>query len=119
MIRSCAIELLGVVEHRGAAQGQAQAAGGDRRRQSAHRLGALGLGVLAVVRLVDDERSRPLARQPMVVGGDDLVVDDRDLGRARHRPAPLDTVTDRWGSQRCVSRSQPSFIDAGQTTTAG
>ena len=83
-------ELLGVVEHRGPAQRQAQAAGRDGRRQPAHRLGALGLGVLAVVRLVDDERARPLARERPVMRGDHLVVDDRDLGRRRDRAAPVD-----------------------------
>ena len=83
-------ELLGVVEHRRSAQGQAQAAGRDGRRQPAHRLRPLGLGVLAVVRLVDDERPRSLARQRPVMRGDHLVVDDRDLGRRRDRPAPVD-----------------------------
>ena len=55
-----------------------------------HRLRALGLRVLDVVRLVDDERARPQPPQHLAVGGDDLVVEDRDVGGRRDRHAALD-----------------------------
>ena len=76
-------ELLGVVEHRRAGQRQAQAVGDDGLGQPAHGLRALGLRVLAQVRLVDDERARAHAAERLAVGGDHLVVEDRDLGRRR------------------------------------
>src|SRR4051794_3931970 len=77
-------ELLGVVEHGRAGQGQAQAVGHDRLGQAAHRLGALGLRVLAQVRLVDDERARAHAAERLAVGGHHLVVEDGDLGGRRN-----------------------------------
>ena len=73
-------ELLGVVEHRRAAEREPQPVGRDGRRQAPHRLRALGLRVLDVVRLVDDERLRRHPRERLAVGGDDLVVEDRDVG---------------------------------------
>ena len=76
-------QLLGVVEHRRAAEGQAQTAGRHGGGQAADRLSALGLGVLAVVRLVDDQPARALASERPVMGRHHLVVDDRDLGRRR------------------------------------
>ena len=57
--------------------------GHDGLGQPAHGLRALGLRVLAQVRLVDDERARAQAAERLAVGGDDLVVEDRDLGRRR------------------------------------
>ena len=54
-------QLVGVVEHRGAGEGQPKPVGGDRLRQAAHRLGSLGARVLAQVRLVGHQRSRPAA----------------------------------------------------------
>ena len=94
-------ELLGVVEHRRAGQREPQAVGDDGLRQPPHRLRALGLRVLAEVRLVDDERARAQPRELLAVGGDDLVVEDRDVGRRRHRASrPWTTATVRCGSQR-------------------
>ena len=66
-------QLLGVVEHRRAGQRQAQAVVGHAGRQAAHGLGPLGLRVLDVVRLVDDERARLDPGERLAVGGDDLV----------------------------------------------
>ena len=84
-----------------------------------HRLGALRLRVLAVVRLVDDERAGRGGRARRG-GRDDLVVEDRDVGPRRHGAAALRRrATERCGSQRAASRCHPSFIDAGHMTTAG
>ena len=66
----------------------------DRVGEPPHRLRALGLRVLDVVRLVDDERARPQPPERLAVRGDDLVVEDRDLaGRRRPRMRPSMTVT--------------------------
>ena len=62
----------------------------DRRGQPPHRLRALGLRVLDVVRLVDDERARLAPPERLAVRGDDLVVEDRDVGGRRDRRAALD-----------------------------
>ena len=64
--------------------------GGTAPRKPADRLGALGARVLAVVGLVDDERARAPAGERLAVGGDDLVVEDRDVAARRDRAAPLD-----------------------------
>ena len=75
--------------------------GHDGLGQPAHRLRALGVRVLAVVRLVDDERARRAPGERLAVRGDDLVVEDRDVGARRHgRPGPSTTATLRCGSQR-------------------
>ncbi|MEA2144081.1 MAG: SWI/SNF-related matrix-associated actin-dependent regulator of chromatin subfamily A-like protein 1, partial [Solirubrobacteraceae bacterium] len=82
-------QLLGVVEHGGPGQREAQPLVGDGAREAADGLRALGLRVLAVVRLVDDERSRAQAGELVAVGGDDLVVDDRDVAGGRDGDTPL------------------------------
>ena len=60
-------QLVGVVEHGRAGERETQAVGDHGLGQAAHRLGALGLGVLAVVRLVDDERARAAQGQRLAV----------------------------------------------------
>jgi len=83
-------QLIGVVEHGRTGQREAQAVGGDGPREPADRLGALGSRVLAVVRLIHHERARPATREGVAMGGDDFVVEDRDLAFRRARRAPFD-----------------------------
>ena len=70
--------------------------------------------------LVDHERARVVAGQSLAVGGDDLVIEDRDLtarrdgARGRRPPPPSGAAA----NARLLAAS-PSFIDAGQTTIAG
>ena len=83
-------ELLGVVEHRRAGQREAQAVGRHGGGQPAHRLRALGLRVLAPGATRRRRARAAPAGERLAVGGDDLVVEDRDLGGRRHGDAPLD-----------------------------
>ena len=59
----------------------------DAAGQAAHGLRALRARVLDVVGLVDDERARAHAGQLVAVGGDDLVVEDRDVAGRRRPPS--------------------------------
>ena len=100
-------ELVGVVEDRRAGQREAQRVVVERRGQPADRLRALGLRVLRVVRLVDDERARVQARELLAVRGDDLVVEDRDLaGLAGRRCGPRPRR--RRGAAASASSRAPS-----------
>jgi hypothetical protein len=92
-------DLLGAVGHRRAAQREAQRVVGQRVRQPPHGLGALRARVLAVVRLVEDERPRPPAGERLALRGDRLVAQDRDVGRGRHPAAARE--------QRHVAVRQP------------
>ena len=56
-------QLVGMVQHRRAGQREPQAVGGDRLGEPPHRLRALGMRVLAVVRLVDHQRPRRAGAQ--------------------------------------------------------
>ena len=94
-------QLLGVVEHRRAGQREPQRRRHDALGEPAHRLRALGLRVLAVVRLVD-ARARAARRRASVVAvrGDDLVVEDRDVAAsAGPRRGPRRPRRERCGSQ--------------------
>ena len=72
------------------------------------------------MRLVDDERARPQAAERLAVRGDDLVVEDRDVGAsARPRPGPRRARRCGAAASARASRCQLSFSDAGQTTIAG
>ena len=83
-------QLLGVVEHRRAGQREPQAVGDHGLRQPPHRVRALGLRVLAQCDSSTMSARGRSAAERLAVGGDDLVVEDRDLGRRRHRHPPLD-----------------------------
>ena len=82
------------VHHGGAGEREHEPVERHRRRQALDGLGALGGGVLAVVRLVEHERARGERLQRGQAPGDDVVVDDGHVGaldrgvRARAGRAP-------------------------------
>ena len=83
-------QLVGVVEHRRARERELERPAGHRRGQGPYRLGALRPRVLDHVRLVDDERPRRDEGKLLAVVGDELVVEDRDVGPRRNGAAAGD-----------------------------
>ncbi len=76
-------QLRRAVHHGRARQREHEAVARHRRGQPLHGLGALGGRVLAVVGLVEHERARRERPQRVQPRGDDVVVDDGDVRRAR------------------------------------
>ncbi len=80
-----------MVQHRRAGEREPKPVGSDGLRQAADGLCALRVRVLAVVRFVDHERAQLPAREGRAMGGEYLVVEDRDLaGRWDRSPSVHD-----------------------------
>ena len=99
MIRSWLISSSAPVDDRRAGERKHQAVLVDGRRDGVRGPRARGAGTLAVVRLVEHEGLRRERRELLGARGEDVVVDDRDLGALAAAPA---------GEHRNVPRGQPA-----------
>ena len=94
-------QLVGVVEHRRAGQGQAQAVVGDARPPAGAPPGcAWPGGSCSSGTRRSPAPAAPRRAERLAVGGDDLVVDDHDVGGRRDAAAAArPRRPTRWGSQ--------------------
>ena len=113
MIRSCEISSSGWFMTGVPVRQTLQRALGQLLGEAADRARALGLRVLDVVGLVEDQRLRAAERQPLAVGVDDLVVEDRDVG-LRDRLAGADDDVQRAVRQPVLGLALPVELQAGR-----